>query len=270
MPFVIKILRTTFNHRQLSIDLIKRDLKLRYLGSILGRYWNILHPLAMILIYTVIFSQVMGAKIGGLARDNPYGYTIYLCAALLPWNAFTELVNRTTTVFLDNSHFIKKVSFPHEIIHSIPFGTSLISYVIALFFYLIMLFGIGYPMNWQALALVPIIFLLQSAFAIGLGFYFSVFQVFFRDTQQIVGIVFQIWFWGTPIVYMIENISAKLQFIFYLNPFWYFANMYHDIFVGQSLPDLRDLLVATGLAAFFFVSGAEFLKRFMNDIPDEI
>src|SRR5688500_10790143 len=89
---------------------VNRDLTGRYMGASMGMFWTVIHPLVMILIYTLVFSRIMQAKVPGISEV--YSYSIYLCAGLLPWNAFGESVLRSTTAFPDHAHLLKKAFIP--------------------------------------------------------------------------------------------------------------------------------------------------------------
>lgn len=265
----LHLLRANLQNIGLIYDLTKRDLKLRYLGSYLGRYWNIVHPLAMISIYTVVFAVVLEAKIPGMANSSTFSFSVFLCAGLLPWNAFTETVLRGTNSYLEHGHLIKKVAFPIEILQSISTAsaglTFWISWLLYFGFLILSDFGIGWPM-----ILLPVIFFLQMMFALGLAYIFSVLNVFFRDIQQLVNIIFQLWFWVTPIVYLKENAPEELQFIFKFNPFFYFVRAYQDITVFKQWPSQGSWIAMGVIASVTFCLGASFVSFTKREIPDEV
>jgi len=250
-------------------DLVRRDFRLRYLGSMMGRYWNIIHPLAMIGLYSLVFSHFMAARIGGGNDNNPFLYTIYLCAGILPWNAFSEAIMRGTSSFLENSHLIKKVAFPLETLPFMVAGSAAISFGISLAILVALLLGTSHGIGWP-FVMVPVIFALQMIMAQGLGMIGAVLNVFFRDTQQILGIVFQIWFWLTPVVYLPDRVPEAFQYLLKLNPFYYFINIYHDTIVYQRWPNWNHLVFCAGIALVVYCLGASFLTRFVHDIPDEV
>src|SRR4029079_10871415 len=98
------------HHWDLLWQMTVTDLRGRYVGSSLGLFWSVIHPLVMIVIYTVVFSQVMGARMPN--NQDRYAYGLYLCSGLLPWMAFQEVVLRCTTLFPDNANLVRKVAFP--------------------------------------------------------------------------------------------------------------------------------------------------------------
>lgn len=255
--------------RGLVWDLVKRDLKIRYQGSFIGKYWNVVHPLAMIAIYTLVFSQVMKAKMAGSLEANPFGYTIYLCAGLIPWIFFSDAVTRGTDTFVENSHLIKKVAFPLELMPMVTIGSGFVTFMISMALYLVLAVATGVALTPAALFL-PVAMGLLAVFALGLAMFFGAVNVFFRDAKQIVAIVFQVWFWLTPVVYFISAVPEKWTWLFALNPITYFITIFQAIFVTGALPAKDTIAIACGLAAVSLVCGALMLSRCKNDIPDEI
>ena len=258
-----------WRNRSLTVDLVRRDIRLRYLGSLLGKFWNILSPLAMILIYTFVFSIVMGARLGGVAENNRFAFVIYLCAGLLPWNAAAEIITRGTRGFLDNAHLIKKVAFPIEIIPSIVAGTAALNFLIALAIYSVVYIAAGF-MPTEHVVLLPFAILLQFVFTCGVVMVTSVANVYYRDVENIVGIMMMVLFWVTPIVYQISMVPEKFRIFIYLNPFYYFVSIYQDLLFYHSWPDGWRLVVATFVASATFLLGAYVLSASRRSVPDEL
>ena len=261
-------IKVNYESRTLVSDLIRRDFKVRYLGSAMGSYWNFIHPLAMIAIYTVIFSYIMRIRLGG-ASTSPFEFTIYLCSGLLPWTAYQEMVLRGSTQFHENANFIKKIAFPKEVIQSITTGSSALTFLISLGFYLLLLIFSGHGLG-KASLLLPVLIVSQLLFASGLGMILGVFNVFLRDVQQIMNILFQIWFWLTPIVYDIHRIPELYQKFFYLNPFYYFSRSYQEILVWKNVPQLHLLGACILFGVIFYAVGASTLFYFRDQIADEL
>ena len=140
------IILSNFRNKQLIWDLIRRDFKMRYLGSMMGSYWNIIHPIAMIAIYTLVFAKVMKIRLGG-QTTSPYEFTIYLCSGLLPWTAFQEVILRGSTQFHENANFIKKIAFPKEIIQSIATGSATIIFLFSMTIYAALILGSGHGVS---------------------------------------------------------------------------------------------------------------------------
>ncbi len=265
----LSVLKTNWKYRQTTLDFVKRDFKLRYLGSMLGKYWNVLNPIALIAIYTFIFSVVMKARLGGLASESRFAYTIYLVSGLLPWTAFMESVTRGTRAYLDHAHIIKKISFPMEILETVVAGSATINFFIAYTIFLIISLLVGHSMSIHII-LVPFALVLQILFAVGLAMFLGVLNVFFRDIENLVNIVFMVWFWVTPLVYEFTAVPQQFHWIIYLNPFFYFVDIYHHAVFYQTWPEAWKLGAAAGIAIVFFILGSSLLMKFRKDIPDEI
>ena len=106
----MNMLRALWAYRGFISGSVKREFQSKYRNSLLGAAWTVINPLAMIVVYTVIFSQVMKARLPGV--DSAFAYSIYLCAGLLTWGFFAEIVGRAQNVFIEHANLMKKLSFP--------------------------------------------------------------------------------------------------------------------------------------------------------------
>jgi lipopolysaccharide transport system permease protein len=263
------LLQVNFRHRDLIFDLILRDFKIKYIGSLLGRYWSFLHPLALIAMYSLVFAKVLKLKMDGPSFAHPWAFTLYLCVGLLPWNAFSEMLLRGVGSFQENANLVKKVSFPKEILLTISIGSTSLPLLFSLSLYLLLLLLSGYGLSLWALC-VPLVFILQALFVYGLVLVLSVGNVFFRDIQQLIPIVLQLWFWATPLVYTADKVPAGLKWILYLNPYYYFASLYQQILFYQCAPQQSHLLLAVAAAVTSFGLGSVVYYRFCGLIADEL
>jgi lipopolysaccharide transport system permease protein len=245
--------------------LTKRDFTERYSGSVLGVFWAFIWPLVNIIVYTVIFSQVMGARLQG--SSSTYSYGIYLVAGILPWTAFVNTVSRSATIFVDKKAIISKIkvslpSLPLYIVMS-----ESITFLITLFVYIVFLILTGTPLR-KTIILLPAIYLVQQIFAFSLGFLISIFHVFIRDLKEITGIVLQIWFWFTPIVYVYDILPAVAKKLVHMNPAFLFIKSYQDIFVLNQVPDFINLLKLSVIAHLLLLAGYVIFKKLERDIRD--
>lgn len=247
--------------------MVAREFRSRYVNSLLGGAWAVLNPLVMVAIYTIIFAGVMRARLPGL--DDPLGYSLYLCAGLLPWMYFAELVTRSQTVFLEHATLLKNVSFPRISLPAILLLTSTVNFVIIFGIFLGFLFVVGRFPGWPILAIVPLL-ALQQAFALGLGILLGTINVFFRDVAQGVAVALQLWFWFTPIVYTIATLPQWARYVFELNPLYRLVSAYQGIIVRGQTPDWAGLtghVVATAvLLTVAFVT----FSRLSGEMVDEI
>ncbi len=190
-------LRELWQYRDLIRNLVVRDLKVRYKSSILGIAWSWLTPLLMMAVYTVLFTVL-------LRNDSIPHYPVYLLCGLLPWNFFSDSLIQAT-----GANLIKKVYFPASVLPIATVLSNLINFLIALplFFGLALLLGVR-P-SWWAL-LLPVTIVIQLAFTIGMVLLLATVNVFYRDTQIILGIVALAWFFLTPIFYSINAVPQQV------------------------------------------------------------
>ena len=192
---MLGILRALWAYRGFILGSVKREFQSKYRNSLLGAAWTVLNPLAMIVVYTVIFAQVMQAKLPGV--DNTFAYSIYLCAGMLPWGLFAEIVGRAQNTFLENANLLKKLSFPRLCLPVVVVANAGINFAIIFGLFTAFLLVSGNFPGLPFLAVFPLLAILVL-FAIGLGITLGVLNVFFRDVGQFFGIVLSFWYLAHP------------------------------------------------------------------------
>jgi lipopolysaccharide transport system permease protein len=260
--------RSLWEYRGFILANVRREFRQRYTNSLLGGLWAVLNPLTMIVIYTVIFAGIMRPRLAG-QEDNLFAYSIYLCAGVLTWGAFADMVGRMQGVFIQYGNLIKKSNFPRSCLPLIVALAVLIDFAIVLTLYLVfLLVTCNFP-GWVLLAF-PVVFLIQLAFGLGLGLLTATLNVFFRDVGQFVGVVLQFWFWLTPIIYSASVLPEALRDWLWLNPMYPLIAAYQGIFLHHAWPDWSSLIgVAIGSLALLLLSGRLFLKL-AGEIVDEL
>lgn len=261
------MLAAILRYRGFILGSVKRELQLRYRSSMLGALWLVLQPLAMILVYTLIFSQVMRAKLPNM--NSTYAYSIYLCSGSLTWTFFLETVSRCQNMFLENANMLKKLSFPRICLPIIVAISSSLNFLIVFGLFIIFLIVSGSFPGLAILTLFPLL-LLQLIFALSLGLTLGVLNVFFRDVGQIMTIVFQFWFWFTPIVYPSSIIPEWAKSYFQLNPMTNLVVSYQTILVSHQVPNWLGLWPITLCSVLFFGLGIHLFKKHSGDMVDEL
>lgn len=256
-----------WDYRRFILSGVAREIRGRYLGSLLGGVWAVLSPLAMILVYTFIFSHIMKARLPGV--DTPYAYSVYLCAGLLPWQAFNEVLVRCQGIFTDNANLIKKANFPRLCLPAMVTVTALANFAIVFLIFLVFLALFGLLPGAALLAAIPLL-LLQTVFALGLGVALGVIHVFFRDVGQMVSIGLQLWFWGTPIVYPLKVIPENWNWLIELNPMYWFMDAWQSAFTLGVFPSPERLLGLLGFAVVATALGLALYNRHGPYIVDEL
>lgn len=261
------IFEALWAYRGFIVGSIRREFQARYRNSLLGATWAVLNPLAMILVYTLIFSQIMRARLPGL--DPTFGYSIYLCAGLLTWGLFAEITSRAQNMFIEHANLLKKLSFPRLCLPVVVVGTAGLNFgiVFGLFTGFLLLSG-NFP-GWPFLALAPVLLILVL-FAIGLGITLGVLNVFFRDVGQAFGIFLQFWFWLTPIVYPASVLPPELRPWLVLNPMASLMTAFQDILAGRQWPQWEALWPTALLAVVLCGFGLRLFRRRSGELVDEL
>tara|TARA_R110000823_G_scaffold130015_12_gene257942 strand:- start:63048 stop:63836 length:789 start_codon:yes stop_codon:yes gene_type:complete len=247
---------------------VGREFNGKYRESLLGAFWSIANPLTMIVIYTVIFGQLLKPTLPG-HESTRFAFSIYLCAGVITWTLFAEMLGRLTNVFLEHGNLIKKASFPKVCLPAIVTLSALINFAIILALFLIFLLLVGRFPGWPLLALLPLL-ALQVMFTLGLGIFLGTLNVFFRDVGQFTGVVLQFWFWLTPIVYTLELVPEPVRGWLQHNPMQPLIRGYQTIFLDRTFPDLGALIPLTLLSAVLLVLGARFFLKRVGEMVDEL
>jgi lipopolysaccharide transport system permease protein len=264
---MLAILRALWAYRGFIVGNVLREFQSKYRNSLLGAAWTIINPLSMIIVYTVIFSQIMRAKLPGV--DSTFAYSIYLCAGTLTWGLFAEIVSRGQNTFLENANLLKKLSFPRLCLPVVVVANAGLNFTIifGLFTAFLVLSG-SFP-GLPYLAVFPLLAIL-IAFAIGLGITLGVLNVFFRDVGQFFGIFISFWFWFTPIVYPATILPEKLQPYMNLNPMTRLVTAFQVVLVNGQWPNWYSLWPVAALAILLCVIGFGLFRRHAGEMVDEL
>ncbi len=226
---------TLWGYRGFVLGSVRREFQSRYRGSLLGAVWTVLNPLSMIVVYTVIFSQVMRARLPGV--DDGLAYSVFLCAGLLTWGLFSEVTSRSQNMFIENANLLKKLSFPRICLPVSVLLNAWVNFAIILALFLGFL-ALSGRLPGAALLSFPLLLALQLLFAVGLGMIPGVLNVFFRDVGQLFGICLQFWFWLTPIVYPLAILPESIRRLIELNPMTGLMRSYQHLFLHGQWPEL--------------------------------
>lgn len=257
-------MRHAYSQRNLIRQLVGREVKGRYAGSSIGIYWSVINPLIMLAVYTYVFSVILKVRLG----DEPgiTNFALYLFCGFLAWNGFQEIVQRSTTVIVDNVLLIKNLSFPSKALLVSIGINSIINEMIGIGILVIAVkIMLGFFPKY-IFFLIPLLFL-ELFFGLGLGFIFSTFYVFFRDTAQFVGVFMLIWMFGTPLFYPEGMIPPGFKFLIDINPMAYLVRMFREICLKNMFPPLNDFIIFCVISIAVFIIGYYiYTKRFYQFI----
>jgi lipopolysaccharide transport system permease protein len=264
---MLNSLYSLWAYRGFILGNVKREFQLKYRNSLLGAAWTVINPLAMIIVYTAIFSQIMRSKLPSI--DGTFAYSIYLCAGVLTWGLFAEMVSRGQNTFIENANLLKKLSFPRLCLPVIVVANALVNFFIVFGLFTIFLLISGNFPGLVYLALFPVLAILVL-FAIGLGISLGVLNVFFRDVGQFFGIFIQFWFWLTPIVYPIIILPESVRALMSYNPMATFINAFQGILVTGQWPDWQSLIPVSIIAVILCAFGMRLFRKHVGEMVDEL
>ena len=259
----MKIFKDLYNYRELLKTSVKKDIGGKYKHSFLGVLWSFINPLLQILVYALIFPLVM--KNGGSYKD----YTVFMVCGLIPWAYFTTVINRASFIMIENGNILKKVYFPRSIL-PLSLVTSetinfLVSCIIILAFIVIKGFGIS-----KFILFFPLVLLIQYVLLLGIALIFSAVTVYMRDIQHFIGVVLQLLFYATPIVYSIDTIPENFRWILKWNPMTYIIEGYRAIFYNQTIPDLKSLGVLGIISIIILIVGYLLFNKLQKRFAEEL
>jgi len=259
------ILLSVWAYRYFIISSIKTDFRSRFARSKLGGLWAVLNPLAMVLVYALILSHIMTAKLPEVATQ--YAYPVYILSGMLGWTLFTEVFSSLLNVFITNANLLKKMSFPKLALPLISIGIALINFVL-FFLMIVLVFGFLGHLPYHALLWLPLLIVLTIALATGLGLFFGTLNVFMRDIGQIMNIILQFWFWLTPVVYMMSIVPQKYHWLFMLNPLTGIIMGYQNVLLYDKAPDLSILVYPTLFSIVMLILSFIIFKKASEEMAD--
>ena len=257
--------KSLWDYRHFIFSSIKNDLLTRFLRSKFGALWVILNPLSQVLIFALILSNIMCARIEGL--DSNFSFSIYLLAGMLAWNLFFEIVMRSTTLILDNANALKKINFPKITMPVIMLGSCVVNNIFLFLSIVVIFFLMGHGFNFSLLGLIPLAFTI-IILAFGIGLIVGILNVFIRDIGQVVPIFLQVMFWLTPIVYPANIIPEKYAGYLYFNPMTPIVEGYHTILLYGKMPDFSEVSVVFIMACLLTALGLFMFRKASPEMVD--
>ena len=252
-------IRELWEYREVLLNLVRKELKVKYTGSVLGAVWSLLNPVVFLAVFTFV-AKVLGAA----AKD----YAEFLLAGLLAWNLFSVSLTSGAVSVISNANLVKKVYFPREILPLATVGVALVDFglqSLVFFAFLAVAYGFSLSVIW----LYPIAFVALVLFTVAVTFWVSSMNVRYRDLTHLIGLGLLVWFWLTPIVYGIGRVHGQLLLhrhptltwrVYLLNPMaWIISGfqtaLYHSSDAHDVLIPLSTGGLAVGLGVVVFVSG---------------
>lgn len=251
----------------LILSLTKRELAARYRGSVLGIVWAVLTPVVMIAIFTIIFAGIFKARFG--SSSSQWDYALYLFCGLLPWNAFQESLQLSSTTIIGHANLVKRVVFPLE---TLPVSLSLAAVAnqmfgtVALLLAALLLRGELHA----TIVFLPVLVIPQLFATLGAAWLIASLGVFVRDIVQGISLFLLAWMYLTPIIYPESMVPERYLGIVNLNPFTPLVRNYRRIILDGGMPDWRGLAYFGAFAAASFILGYWWFARTRKNFADVI
>lgn len=259
---MINRIKEIYAYRDMIYSLVRRELRGRYKGSVLGFLWTYINPLCQIIVYSIVFRIIF--------RVNIDKFYLYLIIGMMPWTFFNSSVQGGSTCIRAQSDMVKKIYFPREVI-PISYVTStfvnmLLSFIIVFF----AVFAAGYGINVRVIFYLPLIMIIQYIFVLGIALFVSSITVYFRDLEQIVSVLMMAWIYGTPIMYNMEYVPEQYRSLLVLNPMTPIVEIYHQILYYRVTPTTNYWIIAGGASVFTFAVGLVTFEKLDRNFAEEM
>lgn len=257
----MKRLREVYEYREMIYMLVRRELRGRYKGSVLGFAWTFINPLLQLLVYTMVFSVVM--------RMDIEKYYIFLFVALIPWMAMTTSVVGGSTSIIAQSSMVTKIYFPRQVLPLSIVTTNFVNMLLCMVVVLAVC-GVSIGLNVGALIyLIPAV-IIEYILALGIALLVSGITVYFRDMEHILSILTMAWQFLSPVMYSVDMVPEELRGIFMLNPMTPVITVYRDILYYKVVPEMTTLGIAFITGVILLLIGWNAFSKLERRFAEEL
>src|SRR5215216_613965 len=258
------MLKNLYTYRRYLLGSFWTDLRYRYAGTALGFFWVIINPIVEVIIYAVVFSQIVSIRSGG---GKGISYVLFLTSGLFPYLAFSQMISRGSNAIKSNALYMRRSLVPAEVF---VFKEGLLT-SFSFLIYLVLLIPISLvadnPITWQAV-LMPVFAGLLLLLGFGMAIPLANFRIFFPDLGEIIPVLLQLWRWTLPVMFSDKNFPTWLRRIMSLNPPYYFIRAFRDLLIEHRIPPMEDWL-SIGFWIIAFLLIAQLVSRWLrNEVKD--
>lgn len=269
---ILKKLKELYKYRALIQNLVSRELKARYRGTILGFLWSFLNPLLLMIIYTIVFGFIIRPRIPEF-EGSPWLYSLFLFCGVLPWVWFSSSSLESSNVLMIHGNLIKKILFPAEVLPIVVVCSNFIHFLFGLpiLFIFVLIFGKTYTLF---LLFLPLVVLTQFVFSLGFCFLVSSLTVHFRDIKDILANLITFWFFASPIIYPMTfgtiQESSLFRTFLNLNPMTHIMVGYQNCVFFGTMIRWKKLGITFVLSIVLFFIGYYIFDRLRDSFPEEV
>ena len=239
----------------LLVTLTFRDIQVRYKQTFLGVAWAVTQPLAFMVILTTVKTLIF-------KESNPEGVPnpIFIYCAMVPWIFFQNSLGLSTNSVSGNLNLVKKIYFPREILPMASIFASVIDFLIAsgIFFGMMLFYHIPFT---ASLLWIPVLFLIELVFVLGVGLFVAASNVFYRDVKYIVPLIVQLLFFASPIFYSVNQVPEGLRRWYLLNPIAVVIDGFRRAIIHGTAPEVGPLVTTFGMSVFCCVLAYAYFKH---------
>jgi ABC-2 type transport system permease protein len=254
-------LKELWNYRQMIRSLVKKELRTRYKGSVLGFLWTFVNPLLQLLVYSVIFALIMRIPI-----EN---YAMYLFVGLVPWLFCSTSITSGSVSVIASAGLVQKIYFPRLILPIVSVSSNFMNMLFSFIIVVIALFATGVGVSWY-ICFLPLIMVIEFIFVLGLVFIFSALTVYLRDLEHLLGIFTMAWFYLTPILYSIDMIPDRFKAIAYANPMTSIIVFYRNILFDKVMPQFSTLITTVIFSVALVIIGYLLFQKLQRRFAEEL
>lgn len=258
----MKKIKEIYAYRQMVASLVRRELKGRYKGSVLGFMWTFLNPLLQLAVYNMVFSVIM--------RNGIDRYYMFLFVALVPWTLISTAMSNGSTCIVASPDMVKKIYFPREVLPLASTAGNFVNMVLCFAVVFAVLLVTRFGMNGRAILYMPVVMAIEFILALGLTLLTSALTVYLRDLAYILNIVTMAWQFLTPVMYGADIVPQQLLPVFYANPMTPVIEAYRDILYYQTCPDISTLGSAALFGCMVLVIGELVFSRLQRGFGEEL
>ena len=232
--------KSLLQHRELILQMTRREVVGRYKGSVMGLLWSFINPVLMLAVYTFVFSVVFKAKWGGGGEESKTQFAVVLFVGLIVHALFAEVTNRAPGLILSNANYVKRVVFPLEILPIVTMGAALFHGLISLSVLLGAFALLNGFLHWTAL-LIPLVLLPLIIMTLGFAWLLASFGVFLRDVGQTIGIITTVMLFLAPVFYPMSVLPEKYQTFLLANPLTFIIEQARGVLIFGQIPNWNGL-----------------------------
>ena len=250
-------------HKELLLNITKREIKVRYKQSIFGIFWAILQPLAMMIIFTIVFSRIAKIPSDGIP------YPVFSYVALLPWTFFSTSLAFAIPSLVSNNNLLTKIYFPREIFPIASILAAFVDFCIAAVIFLAILIFYKVTLTLNAFYVIPIL-LVQVMLTLAVALFASAINVFYRDIKYALPFFIQLWMYLSPVIYPVSSVPDRFKSLYMLNPMAPIISGYRNILLKGISPDFYYLGISAFITVIMLFLSYKYFKKVEMSFADKI